>query len=316
MGRGMNDQFTDSERCALTKQRMETICTGAVRWLVNAALWENDRQKAIERSLYGDLLWSMAKAASDYAFAKNIDPDKFETDVLSEAVNCVINLRYALVHEPSDKTVDFWDSHSWPIDRIKADEVPYLDRSSLEGVVDMYLALPYRSQPMDRLLVKVLIASELYQYGDLMLNRKTLVSPSPSPLMQRHALLTYLLGLIGNSVLFGGVAALAQWARSNGWVSENSALWISGACALLFAIVVAISTFALPFGWYIQAKARKNVRKLLLAMDTIYSELKSNGPISAKYIRERASNASEEGVVWPMPLFAMLDDIISRSGRF
>src|SRR5712664_2924660 len=211
MGRGMNDQFTDSERCALTKQRMETICTGAVRWLVNAALWENDRQKAIERSLYGDLLWSMAKAASDYAFAKNIDPDKFETDVLSEAVNCVINLRYALVHEPSDKTVDFWDSHSWPIDRIKADEVPYLDRSSLEGVVDMYLALPYRSQPMDRLLVKVLIASELYQYGDLMLNRKTLVSPSPSPLMQRHALLTYLLGLIGNSVLFGGVAALAQW---------------------------------------------------------------------------------------------------------
>jgi hypothetical protein len=224
-----------------------------------------------------------------------------------------------LVRDRSDKTLDFWDSHSSPIDKIKTDKVPYMDRSSLENVVGDFLALPYRSQAIDRFLVKILIALELYAFGDQMINEKTSFGliPARSPLKQRHVLLAYLRGLLVNGVFFGGIAALALWAApSKGWISETSAEWTSAACVLLFLLFGAINTVALPFSWRTQVKARQNVWKLLRAMVTTYTELKSDGPISAQHIRDRASSAAQDGVVWPAPLFALLDDIIARTGRF
>jgi len=225
-------------------------------------------------------------------------------------------LRSALVKDWKDKTLDFWDSHSSPLDKIKADKVPYIDRSSLECVVDDYLVLPYRSQAMDRLLVKLLIAVELYAFGDEMMNEKTFGFPARSPFKQSHVLLAYLRGQLINAVFIGSIAALALWAASKGCIGESAAGWISGTCVSLFLLFGAISTFALPFSWYTQIIARRNVRNLLLAMSTIYSELRSDGPISAQHIRDRANSAAQEGVVWPAPLFAMLDDIIARTGRF
>ena len=68
----------------------------------------------------------------------------------------VERLRWALVQDMEDKTLDFWEKHDHPVDRIKAHNVPWIDRSSPEGVVDDYLTLPYRSRAMDRLLVKFL----------------------------------------------------------------------------------------------------------------------------------------------------------------
>jgi hypothetical protein len=170
---------------------------------------------------------------------------------------------------------------------------------------------------MDRFLVRVLIAMELYAFGDEMLNEKTFgLFPARSPLKQRHVLVAYLLGQIVNGVFFVGIAALALWASSNGWESDSSAAWISGTCVSLFLLFGTISTLTLPFAWSKEAKARQHVAKLLSTMVTIYNELRSDGPISARYIRDRATNAAQEGVVWPAPLYAVLDDIISRTGRF
>ncbi len=296
---------------------MAKICADAVRHNVNAQLGEEDRNKRIGRSLYSYLLQEMAKAASDYALKTNIDPDDFELVELGKAIDVVDNLRSALVRDWSDKSLDFWDSHCSPLDKIKADKVPYIDRLSVESVVGDYLALPYRSQAMDRFLVRILIAMELYAFGDEMLNEKTFGSfPARSPLKQRHAFLAYLRGQILNGVLYVGIAALAVWASSKGWINESIAWWTSGVCAFLFLLSAALSTFALPFAWRKQASARQHVAKLLSTMATVYNELKSDGPISAKYIRDRATNAAQEAVVWPAPLFALLDDIISRTGRF
>ncbi|SHK85675.1 hypothetical protein SAMN05444159_4371 [Bradyrhizobium lablabi] len=312
----MQEGFHDNQRNLRPRQRMQNICTEAVRYDVNATLGEDDRQKPINRSLYSYLLHEMAEASMKYAVAENIDPDEFETDVLSGALAVVQNLRSALVKDWNDKTLDFWDNHGSPVDKINADKVPYIDRSSFESVAGDYLALPYRSQAMDRFLVKVLIAIELYAFGDEMLNEKTFGFPPVSPLKQRHVVLAYFRGLLINGIIFGGIAALALFAASKGWIGETSAGWTSGACVALFVLLGTISAFALPFAWYAQAKARRNVRKLLLAMTTIYNELRSNGPISAQHIRERVSSAAEDGVVWPAPLFAVLDDIIARTGRF
>jgi hypothetical protein len=109
---------------------------------------------------------------------------------------------------------------------------------------------------------------------------------------------------------------LALWAASERWIGETAAGWTTGICVALFLLLSAISTFALPFSWHTQIKARQKVRDLLLAMNTIYDELRSDGPISAQHIRGRANSAAQIGVVWPAPLFAMLDDIIARTGRF
>ena len=298
-------------------RRMQMMCTTSVRWMVNSALGEDDRQKPISRSLYSYQLEEMAKAALDHAITKAIDPDDFEFAALDSGLEVVQRLRWALVQEPDDKTLDFWDKHTRPLDRIKGGNVPYIDRSSLESVVDDYLALPYRSRAMDRLLVKVLVAMEFYAFGDEMMNEKySLFGFHPSPLKQRHVLLAYLRGLLVSAIFFGGIVALALWTGSEGWIGEIAAGWTSGISVTLFLLLGAISTFALPFAWHTQVKARGNVRNLLLAMNTIYSELRSDGPISAQHIRDSANSATQIGVLWPGPLFAMLDDVIARTGRF
>jgi hypothetical protein len=314
-------RFRDREnRSTHPRVRLQKICTDAVQYRVNAQLGEEDLNKQIGRSLYSYLLQEMAKAASDYALNRNIDPDDFEIDGLGKALDVVDSLRFALVPNWEDKSLDFWHydiDYNSPIDKIKAEKVPYFNRQSLEIVVGDYLALPYRSQAMDRLLVCVLIAMELYQFGDEMFNEKTFdLFPPRSPLKQRHVLLAYLRGQLLNAVFFIGIAALALWASSYRWVSESIGLWISGICVLLFLLSAGISTFALPFAWHKQASARQRVVKLFSTMATVYNDLKSDGPISAQYIRDRATNAAQEGVVWPGPLYALLDDIIARTGRF
>jgi hypothetical protein len=259
----------------------------------------------------------MAKAASDYALPNKIDPRDFQENALDDGLGVVRSVRFAFTRYGSDSSPNFWDGNANPLDKIRAKQVPYIDRSQLECVVDDYLALPYRCQALDRFLVRALIAMELYAFGDEMLNEETFgLFPARSPLKQRHALLQYLKGQLINGVLFGGIAALAIWASSSGWIGTTTAEWIVGVCGFLFLAFASMSTFALPFWWYAQAMARRRVRKLLVTMSTLYNKLKSDGPISAQYARERAGDAAKQGVVWPAPLFALLDDIISRTGRF
>jgi hypothetical protein len=149
-----------------------------------------------------------------------------------------------------------------------------------------------------------------------MLNEKTFGFPARSPLKQTHALLGYLRGSLFNALFFAGIAASGFVLNSNNIISESAAAWIAGICASLFLLFATTSALALPYLWFNQAKARRKVRDLLLTMTTLYNEQRSEGPIGAYYVRERASDASRNGVVWPAPLFALLDDIVSRTGRY
>jgi hypothetical protein len=295
--------------------RMRLICEDAVRKYVNATLGEDDRKKPIGRSLYAYLLKEIAKAASDHALTVDVDPEDFESFELDKALMIVDDLRTALVRDQSLKTLNFWNDVVSPIDAIRANKVPFIERSSIESVVGNYLTLPYRSLVVDRYLVRILIAMELYAFGDEMLNEKTFgLVPARSPLKQRHALVAYFRRLTLDGVLFAGIAALALWASSRGWIGDTSAMWTTGICVSLFLLSSVLSTLNLPFAWSKQSKARKRVMDLLSNMSTIYTEVRSDGPISARYIYDRATR--EEGVVWPAPLFALLDDIIAPTGRF
>jgi hypothetical protein len=278
----------------------------------------DDGPKPIRRSLYSFLLEEMAQAAKQYALANNVlDPDDFAFDLLGPGISVVNSVRSALIRNRQDKTEDFWDFNANPIAKIKAKKVPHIDRSSVEAAVDDYLALPYRTRSMDRFLVRLLIAVEMYAFGDEMFNEETFgLYPARSPLKQRHALLAYLRGQIVNGLFLGAIGAAALWASSNSWLGESTALWIVGGCVSLFLLFAATSTVLLPYMWFKQAKARNLVRTLIAEMASTYNDLKSDGPISAQHVRDRANDATRKGVGWPAPLFALLDDIIARNGRF
>jgi hypothetical protein len=140
----------------------ETICSTAVQNEISALLGPEDRSYGGQ---YGDLFRKMSQSAVEYALANNIEPRHFEDDVLRDGLSIVGGLRYAFINDPSNRSPNFLDQGD-PTHLIKAGKVPRIDRMSLECLVGDYLALPYRSQAMDRVLVRSLIAAEMYAYGD------------------------------------------------------------------------------------------------------------------------------------------------------
>ena len=83
----------------------------------------------------------------------------------------------------------------------------------------------------------------------------------------------------------------------------------------MFVLDLVVATVTLPFAWRHQRKSRGKVRDLLSVMVSTYSELAGDGQISARRLREVAVRAADLGVVWPAPLFLILDDNIARTGR-
>jgi hypothetical protein len=274
------------------------------------------RQDAPDDRYYRYLLNGIGEAAQAYAERNEIEPDRFE-HVIDDGLEAVRHMRYAFVDYDEKPSGKFWADNAFPLDLIKADKVPKIDRSSFEASVGMYLALPYRAQALDRFLIRALIAMEFYAFGNEMLNEKTFGTfPSRSPLKQRHAVLQYLMNNFFNALLFGGVAAAAIWAHSAGVLGETATGWITGICVALFLLFAALSTLSLPLLWVRQFRARRNVYDLLSAMDLLYREQRTDGPVSARYVNDRAKEAATKGVVWPAPLFALLDDVLARSGRY
>jgi hypothetical protein len=85
---------------------------------------------------------------------------------------------------------------------------------------------------------------------------------------------------------------------------------------LLAVLQFGVATIALPVVWVQQRKEKQRTLQLLSGMLGVYSDLKSDGAISAQHILERVKAMASLGVGWPAPLFAMLDDVLRRTGRF
>jgi hypothetical protein len=101
-----------------------------------------------------------------------------------------------------------------------------------------------------------------------------------------------------NALFYGGVAFALQFFH----VISNSIVWY----------LVAM----LPFSSVLTELRKRGGRsKLLLAMYWCYNAMNGDGPISAQYIREQLGKAAEKSVVWPAPIYALLDDVMTRSGR-
>lgn len=263
------------------------------------------------------LLTEITKAAVTYAVQHDLSEDEFEYSLLAEAIDIVRDIQYALVTDPHNgdaKNWKFWKHEDFIIQRIKNKDVPRIDRFQLESAATRYLDSPLRTKAIDRVLIDSLVAMEVFAFGDEMLNPEQFFKVSP--LKTWHVFWTYLFGQAGNLFLFGIIVAVVVWLRSQSVLADTTTGWAIGIVVVIFLLMFALATLSLPGLWMGQRAERKKIINLLGGMVGLYNELKSDGAISAPHIRQRAQMIAAEGAVWPAPLFAVLDDVVARTGRF
>jgi hypothetical protein len=76
-----------------------------------------------------------------------------------------------------------------------------------------------------------------------------------------------------------------------------------------------LGALVLPIDWRLHANSTRLTKSLMNEMISCYSELKTNGPVSARRLQERLQTAADKGVAWRAPLYALLDDVMGRTGR-
>ena len=220
-------------------------------------------------------------------------------------------------HEELTSRHTFWMHRPSPLTDITSKKVPAMNRDVLQESVGMYVSLPVRHQRVDRCLIDSLIALEMFAFGDEMLNEPAFPGlATRSPLRRSHPLWAFIKGQFGNLVAACVLFAIALVPYKMGWIAETG-LTVTGliVCGLL-CILFAVGLLALPSFWRQQHIASKRVTEALESMVTVYAELSSSGPVSARHLRDRVSKAADKGVLWPSGLFVILDDVEARSGRF
>lgn len=275
----------------------------------------DDDGKRIDSGDYGFLLQKLTEQAGRYAVEKQMDEG--DAEELFIRIGAILNsLQWGLIEDPykgPTRRSFSWHHNDRLLNDIERNGTPYMLRSSIEEAVTEYLELPIRDQAMDRLLIDLLIAMELCAFGDEVFNKQSSIKRF---LAQGLISKTYIGIIATEAFVLLGLAALAFFAGWQGWLGNRWSLGIAIVLAVIFLILFLRATFALPSARRIQADAVEMVTEILDEIRKVYSEMQVDGAISARRIRERAAAAAEKEVVWPPPLFALLDDIIDRTGRF
>jgi hypothetical protein len=281
------------------------------------AALELQRSHSLRRALVEDV----TRAALKHFLATAQDVQAF-TDLAWRGLRVVDSVEYSVTDFDSSEypkhglNWNFWRHSDQPHLLIKAQKFPYIDRFGIEAAATSYLDLPFRAPLLERTIVDILIALELYAFSKEMLEKPPvgLKLPPQSPLMEKHALRGYLEGQFWSGVILLGIAFLVGTVGPR-FIGQTAPFWIAGILTGLFIVVLVLSTVLLPFVWRFQRKARKQVRDLMVMMAHTYSELSGSGQVSTRRLREVAAKAADSGVVWPKPLFLILDENIARVGR-
>lgn len=179
---------------------------------------------------------------------------------------------------------------------------PYILNHEIQAAAARYLALPYRVDELDRLLVDLLTAAEMFAFADEV--QPVLKQQMPLPLKW---ILNNIASVVGAALISGFLLWL--------WPNSTIASW---AAAIIFGLVclgTAWSVIAFPFFY---PGVRQNIRKIRNTIDAMLDAYCSLGgePASTKHVRERLERATEAGAVWPAQLFVLMDDIEGRRTSF
>ena len=240
---------------------------------------------------------------------------------LQEVRSLTERLRFCFVdygsEEKSKPKPSFWIHRKWIANELGADRDPYINSESLEQLVEDYVRQPVRSPSFERLVAEGLTSAEIFAFS-----ATVLVTPKwhnllgTSRIRGLHVVPATLLNIFFNVLVIGGLAAIAAYGESLSLLPGNILGWISAILAGVTALLVVLSIVTLPFNWWRQKKGRNKIVELLELMIHAYNELDATGPISATRFEKGLENATSKGVVWPAPLYVLVEDIKSKSGRF
>lgn len=253
------------------------------------------------------------RVLSEHSRATPSSRDLF--DKLGRARDLVDQLMYAaLPHEQSPRPPrgNFWQHAARPEWTIRDKSYQLLIKPEVEGAASFYLAQPLRSALYDRVLVDMLIALEMYQYVSEVFHPYTVPGiPSQSPMRQMHPLLTTFIEIVVViGVIWLSLIGTSYLDPQGGWSG-----WVVGAASLIGALIVIWDVLTLPARWISWRRAREIANKILASMLTTYQSMHSDSVISASHVLDRVKAAASEGVVWPSPLYVVLEDVIARGGR-
>lgn len=261
--------------------------------------WFQDQSTRFEYSL-AHRCWVQL---GDAAIADGIDDEH----VLADILHIVTGMREAA--DPQRKgDADFW-RHDALASSPK--HIREMGRFELEAAVDQYLRFPARSSLVDRTLVDMLIALEFHAYKNEVYGDYAHIHG----FAKGNGPIGFLGWRLASLLLFGIPAAILVYSVTAEWIDGEWPLVVAAVLAGLFFLESLWAVIVFPFAWRRQIVRNKKIVQLLTDMNGVYSEMSSSGPISARHIRERAQDVSVRGVVWPAPLFALLDDIIARTAR-
>ena len=294
-------------------------------WVENAIAneFEGEPPSAAKHSDFARALDDLSRSAMAFARETNapLAGEKGSFEYLFEQGYEIVQAIKYTVRRPEGTAEDqrklkLWQHRYHPLDEIKRKVATPLQRQEVEELTGAYLNLPFRSQKMDRMLADMLVALELYAFGEHVYNQHYIpgVTSSNSPLAQKPILDYFvyrgisLAGLIVLWLILWGLWAIHIMPAIVGW-------WIGGIAFALAALDFAWVTLWLPVRVWQNQKQRRKTGELLVEMSTTYNELQSAGPISARHISERLSHGNNMGVVWPAPLQVLMDDILARGGR-
>lgn len=306
---------------AIDYRALEAARAAAFKSALNSD-WRDDGldHEKLARSQCGWLMRAVAEAACDHAVAQHrTNPaEALDTiaDFTSMGAEIVRSLRFALGADEreGDARLSVWQHRSMPLAEVRANRSPLMDRVEIESVAHDYINLPYRVPALDRLLVDVLVALELFAFADEVCGNKPMPGGGPSP-MKLKPIRTFIFGQAGNLVFAVVIGLFGYGASKIGLFPES---WLPGLWMLLsalFLLLLGVAIIGFPRFWLAATKARKQAMKLLEQMNGLYTELSSGGPISTKHILQRAQATAADGVSWPAPLYVLLDDINARTGR-
>jgi len=275
------------------KRRLFDYFMGEHRWGISA---ERTQAARDESSQLRAVCYGIIDAARITGADSNALDDGFE--ILS-------SLELSVSTVESGEQLEFWRHDRWTNPSFQ--KPPHMCRESIICCAERYLRLPYRAARLERLLVDMLVALELYGFSDEMVRKPEFV-PSISPLHQPHAVVLFLQGSLLSTLVFGGAIWLSSYlpAEVRGWIGYPAMVLLIVSWVLLLV--------ALPLVWRQQRRDKARVWQLIGLMQKTYRELAQEGPVSSKRVRELAVVAADAGVVWPGGLLAILDDNIRKTG--
>ncbi len=263
------------------------------------------------------------REASEQAVAAGIYPiaisDSWEAtefdSYLRRAVEPIEALYWTFDRDGDAKSGRLWSHKSFLIGDVRGKLLPTFQRSEIEQIAGSYVKGDLKTQTVDRLLVDLLVGMEFAQYAETVIHTPHVPLLAPS-VMKRGVVFEWFIGRIIAAVL-GYVGYMVFWGLDKIGLFPNSWLWLVGLILTgLWLLDAAWGTLMLPKVWMETRKAKQTVEGLLNHMSLTYSALSSDGPVSVQHVTGLANRAAEAGVVWPAPLFVLLEDIGARGGRF